>query len=265
MTSSLLRPPFLVRFAALDLFGRTSWATTFAALVTIAAAVGFAVLSRGLALGAFDVQVKRLDRDPTNRTLWFGNDSSAIMTPGRVEEIARAVAASLPPGGLEGVYPFSRTADDWEWITADGAGTQSRIIGRTLRPDDRFLESYPVRGSSSMERLTDESRGIVAAPSMLRMLGYPDPNPGQPGDSSPTVLLLQRRTDGKRIRVPLLGVARNDFPSFVYVDYAIGEAYEAELRRENPDLTLKEFRTGPVPESWAKAADERASRGSWRS
>ncbi len=255
MRPPTVRPPYLVRFAARDLSERTNWPTTLAALVTIAAAVGFAVLSRGLALGAYRVELSRLDHDPTNRTLWFGNDNARRMTPARIAELTQALSTALPAGAVEGVYPFSRTADDWEWVTADGKSVRSPV-GRTLRPDDRFLESYPVRGDARVTRLTASDAGIVAAPGMLKMLGYPDS--AIAGKSTPSRLLLQRRTDGQRIKVPLLGVAQNEFPSFVYVDYVLGEAYETELRRENPVVALKEFRTGPLPGAWIEAVENHA-------
>jgi hypothetical protein len=241
------RLPYLARFAARDLFEVTSLRTTLAAVLTIAAAVGFAVLSRGLALGAYDVQVRRLRDDPVNRSLWYGNPSTRMMTPDRVATIAAAVGRDLPSGGIEGVYPFSQTPDDWEWLRADGQHV-GFPVGRTIRPDDRLLESYREGSPPPPARLGPADQGIVASPRMLMMLGYPDPRKAPP----PPSLRLRLPDRREPLPVTLLGVTRTELPLFT--DFLISEGYEAQLRQANPNPPLDHISTGPVPAAWADAA-----------
>ncbi|QDV36305.1 ABC transporter permease [Tautonia plasticadhaerens] len=240
------RLPYLARFAACDLFERTSLRITVAVITTIAAVVAFSVLARGLALGAHRVNVQRLQDDPLNRSLWYGVRSSRLMTGGRIAEIDEALRAALPAGAIEGLYPYSKTPDDWEWLTADGTSIE-RPVGRTIRPEDRLLESFPLReGRPPILRL-DDDEGIVASPKMLELLGY-DP------ESPPPESLSLRRGRRDTVPVPLLGVTEKPLPD--YADFVVGERYEAKLRQIDPDPVLGQLRSGPVPPDWAAAARE---------
>src|ERR1051325_9486526 len=115
MTSALRRFTYLIRFAVRDLFEVTSLRTTVAAVLTIAAVVGFSVVAFGLALGARAVRYELLREDPVNRCLWYGDPVTPRMTDLFVAGLRQAIASSLPPTSLECLHPFSRTADDWEW------------------------------------------------------------------------------------------------------------------------------------------------------
>jgi len=142
------------------------------------------------------------------------------------------------------VHRFSRTPNNWEWLRKNHDFAERRPFGRTLSPEDDFLESFPQEpDASSHRRLGPNDQGIVVSPRLLEKLGY------RPDEPAPKTLAVKLR--GGQFEVPVLGVTGHDLP--LWADFVLSDGFEAWLRARDVNLPRHEVNVGPVPERWVEA------------
>ena len=237
------RLSFLFVYAYHDLFERKKWGTTVPAVLTVLLTLTASLLVYELFRGDVRVGYEKIRRDPANRSLWYGSPMLDMMNAARERVVAEQVAKALPPGHMKAVHRFSRTPSDWEWLNKNHDFV-ARLFGRTLSPEDDFLESFPQEpAASSHRRLGPNDQGIVVSRRLLERLEYP------PDEPAPKTLAVKLR--GGQFEVPVLGVTRHDLP--LWADFVLSDGFEAWLRARDVNRPRREVNVGPVPDRWVEA------------
>ncbi|MCC7419778.1 MAG: ABC transporter permease [Planctomycetaceae bacterium] len=253
---------FVFSFACSNVWNRPALRTTLANLATVLGIVAISVMAIGLTLGNEAVEQIELDLDPLNRSLWSGSVVKDLgITEHSVADLHQTLlrrfregnqtkwhlrilaALGFNPGSRPGedptaaCFPFSET--EFVWIHQDGRSVR-RSTGRTILPDDPMLQSRELR-SGKRDFLPDGTDGIVAAAGLLQSLGYDPDNP-------PASIDLEPPRGGGRRPVALLGVTKEP-PPLDHL-FVMSDGFERRLRFEEPNPSLAEIRTPPLPDGW---------------
>lgn len=239
------RISFLVRFAIQDLADARGRASTFIIVLTVALVTVFTLLSLILPQAAERARLEHLKSEPLTLCLWAWDADGVAgqpITQQRLKELSNQLSHFVGESKQAHCYPFYELKLDWRKNTRDGVYSCVSLRGRTLQEGDPLLESCPLRGGEHFT-LTDQ-KGVLVTPSLLNALDYPaDPPPG-------TVLSIRAAASAELLKVPLLGVLREELP-FRHT-FVMTEAFENSLRTSEADVPLRTIRTGPVPSRWPR-------------
>lgn len=231
---------FLIRFAAQDLFERSCRTTTYVNTATVLFLFSVAWMTIALTWGLEAVEMDVRSRNPLNRCLFVGNGIARdVVTPESTARLEAGLRAALArPTALLGCCPFRDVSYVFSEANVDYGPT---LVGRTVGPTDPILES--VLADAHGKRLGPADRGFFVSPRLLATLGLP---------SNPPPPKLTIGGARGRLSVPVLGLTKRDLP--LGHDFLLSEGYYVELLHADPNRTLRNIETGPIPPAWAEAS-----------
>jgi len=235
---------FAFGFAWKDLADRRAAAPTLVIVFTIALTTALSALAFTLPQAAEEARRKEMGQKPLATCLWGRHVTQELLEPDLQEEQVRALHTRLESGldsrdDLVGCYPVRVL--DLEWRFPNNEKEQrTQLRGRTLAPGDPLFRSCRTKYGKT---LSEGEPGIIAAPKMLELLGYP-------ADLPPGSMLTVIRPGGSHAPMPvqLVDVFVDRLPDGYL--YLMTEAYHIQILNTDDDVQMQAVVSGPVHPDW---------------